>query len=139
MRITTALLGFVATGALLGSSTALPQGALPTTLHEEAEISINQGASADGFLRVAIQPQSGTKREATIAVTKTMGENDIAQKLADALRTAVGPDYEVDKDAGEHVKIRKARNEVAQLLRRDHLQRSRVLDRPRHLNADGRS
>jgi len=91
----------------------LPQGALPTTLHEEAEISINQGASADGFLRVAVQPQSGTKREATIAVTKSMGENDIAQKLADALRTALAPDYEVDRDGGEHVKIRKARREVA--------------------------
>jgi hypothetical protein len=113
MRTTTALLGLVATGALLGSSTALPQGALPTTLHEEAEISINQGASADGFLRVAVQPQSGTKREATIAVTKSMGENDIAQKLADALRTALAPDYEVDRDGGEHVKIRKARREVA--------------------------
>ena len=80
---------------------------------KKPEISINQGASADGFLRVAIQPQSGTKREATIAVTKSMGENDIAQKLAEALRTAIGPDYEVDKDAGEHVKIRKARKEAA--------------------------
>ena len=91
MRITTALLGFVATGALLGSSTALPQGALPTTLHEEAEITVNQGASADGFLRVAIQPQSGTKREATIAVTKSMGENDIAQKLTNAIADRCWP------------------------------------------------
>jgi hypothetical protein len=113
MRTTTALLSFVAAGALLGSSTALPQGALPTTLHEEAEITVNQGASADGFLRVAIQPQNGAKREATIAVTKSMGENDIAQKIAEALQSAIGPDYVVDKDAGEHVKIRKAQREVA--------------------------
>ncbi len=97
MRMTAAFLSFVAAGVLLGSNTALPQGALPTTLHEEAEITVNQGASADGFLRVAIQPQNGAKREATIAVTKSMGENDIAQKIADALRSAVGPDYVVDK------------------------------------------
>jgi hypothetical protein len=114
MRVSTALLGFVTVGALLGSSTALPQsGTLPTTFHDEAEFSINQGASADGFLRVAIQPQGGSKREAAIAVTSRMGENEIAQQIADALRPAVGPDYEVDRDAGEHVKIRKARREAA--------------------------
>jgi hypothetical protein len=44
-----------------------------------------------------------------------MGENEIAQSLADALRTAVGPDYEIDRDGGENVKIRKTRNEVANL------------------------
>jgi hypothetical protein len=114
MRITTAFLGVVTVGALLGSSTALPQsGTLPTTFHDEAELTINQGASADGFLRVAIQPQGGTKREATIAVTSSMGENDIAQKIADALRPAIGPDYEVDRDAGEHVKIRKTQGAAA--------------------------
>jgi hypothetical protein len=42
-----------------------------------------------------------------------MGENDIAQKIAEALQSAIGPDYVVDKDAGEHVKIRKAQREVA--------------------------
>jgi hypothetical protein len=108
--MTTALLGFVAT-ALLGPNTALPQGT--PTLHNNVEISINTGASGDGFLRVAIQPQNGTKREATISITQRMGENDIAQSIADALRTAVGPDYEIDRDGGENVKIRKTRNEVA--------------------------
>ena len=114
MRISTALLGFVTVGALLGANGALSQSATPPTpFHDEAEFTINQGASADGFLRVAVQPQGGTKREATIAVTSSMGENDIAQKIADALRPAVGPDYEVDKDGGEHVKIRKAQSAVA--------------------------
>ena len=114
MRTTTALLGFVTVAALLGATTALPQsGTLPTTFHEEAEFTINSGANEDGFLRVAIQPQGGTKREATIPVTSRMGENDIAQQIADALRPALGPDYEVDRDGGEHVKIRKAQREVA--------------------------
>ena len=114
MRTTTAVLGFIAVGALLGSGSTLPQSStLPVTFHDDVEITINQGAGADGFLRVAIQPQNGTRREATIPVTSRMGENEIAQQIADALRPAVGPDYEVDRDAGEHVKIRKAQREAA--------------------------
>jgi hypothetical protein len=110
MRTTTALLGCLTVGALLASNTVSTQ---PTTFHDEAEVSINQGASADGFLRVAIQPQGGTRREATIPVTSRMGENEIAQQIADALRVAVAPEYEVDRDGGEHVKIRKAKREGA--------------------------
>jgi hypothetical protein len=114
MRTTTVLLGFAAVGALLGSSPVLTQSTpLPVTFHDEAEFTINSGASADGFLRVAIQPQGGTKREATVPVTSRMGENDIAQAIADALRPAIGPGYEVDRDAGEHVKVRKAQSESA--------------------------
>lgn len=114
MRTTTALLGFVSVATLLGATAALPQsGTLPTTFHEEAEFTINSGANEDGFLRVAIQPQGGTRREATIPVTSRMGENDIAQAMADALRPALGPDYEVDRDGGEHVKIRKAQRDIA--------------------------
>jgi hypothetical protein len=104
----------VSVATLLGATTALPQsGTLPTTFHEEAEFTINSGANEDGFLRVAIQPQGGTRREATIPVTSRMGENDIAQAMADALRPALGPDYEVDRDGGEHVKIRKAQRDIA--------------------------
>jgi len=114
MRTTTVLLSFAAVGALLGSSPVLTQSTpLPVTFHDEAEFTINSGASADGFLRVVIQPQGGTKREATVPVTSRMGENDIAQAIADALRPAIGPGYEVDKDAGEHVKVRKAQNDAA--------------------------
>jgi hypothetical protein len=111
--MTTALLGIVTATALLGANAALAQGALPATLHEEAEITINKGASGDGFLRVTIQPQTGTKHEATIAISKTMGENEIAKKIAEALTPAIAPDYVIDKDAGEHVKIKKSKREVA--------------------------
>ena len=114
MRIRTALLGFVTVGALLATNAVLSQsGTVPATYHDEVEFTINQGASADGFLRVTIQPQGGMKREATIAVTSRMGENEIAQGIADALRPAAGPDYEVDRDGGEHVKVRKAQREGA--------------------------
>jgi hypothetical protein len=113
MRTTTTLLVCITVGALLGSSISLSQsGTLPVTFHDEAEFTINKGASADGFLRVAIQPQGGTRREASIPVTSRMGENEIAQQMADALRPALGPDYEVDRDGGEHVKIRKAQREA---------------------------
>ena len=108
-RTTTPLLGFMAAATLLGANAALAQ----TTLHEEAEITINSGASGDGFLRIAIQPQNGTKREATISITKTMGENEIAKKISEALVPAIGADYVIDKDAGEHVKIKKAQREAA--------------------------
>ena len=114
MRTTAASLGFIAVGALFGASIAWPQsGTLPVTFHDEAEFTINQGASADGFLRVAIQPQNGMRREAAIAITSRMGENEIAEQIAEALRSKLAPDYEIDRDAGEHVKIRKAQREAA--------------------------
>ncbi len=109
MRMTMPLLGFMAAAAVLGSNASLAQ----TTMHEDAEITINSGATGDGFLRIAIQPQNGTKREATISITKAMGENEIAKKISEALVPVVGTDYVIDKDAGEHVKIKKAKNEVA--------------------------
>jgi hypothetical protein len=113
MRTTTALLSIVTVGALLGSNSVSSQsGTLPVTFHDEAEFTINRGASADGFLRVAIQPQGGARREATIAVTSRMGENEIAKMMGDALQPALGPDYEVDRDGGEHVKIRKTKREA---------------------------
>jgi hypothetical protein len=37
-----------------------------------------------------------------------MSENDIAKGIAAALDPVVGPEYEVERTAGEHVKLRKA-------------------------------
>ena len=84
-----------------------------STLFEEAKISVNERARAAGYLRVRVQPENGEAREATIAVEKRMSENDIAKGIAEALGAAIGADYEVDRDAGEHVKIRKANRDVA--------------------------
>jgi hypothetical protein len=99
----------VAAPAVGAEDVALP----PSTFFDEAKITVNERARADGYLRVRIMPENGASREATIAVTKRMRENEIAKALAEALGAVVGSDYEVDRDAGEHVKIRRANRDVA--------------------------
>jgi hypothetical protein len=85
------------------------EAALPkSTFFEEAKITVNARAHADGYMRVRVTPENGAPREATIAVLRRMNENDIAKQLAETLRPALAPDYKVDRDAGEHVKIGRA-------------------------------
>lgn len=105
----------IAAALAAGISAANAQeAAQPTsTLFKEAKISINERAREAGYLRVRVQPENGEAREATIAVEKRMSENDIAKGLAEALGAVIGADYEVDRDAGEHIKIRKANRDVA--------------------------
>jgi hypothetical protein len=97
----------------VGAQEAAPPG---STLFEEAKITVNERAREPGYLRVRVQPEKGEPREATIAVEKRMSENDIAKSIAEALARAVGVDYRVDRDAGEHVKIRKANRDVADFI-----------------------
>jgi hypothetical protein len=78
------------------------------TYLEEAKITVDERARSDGFLRVRVQPQNGEAREGTVAIARRMSENDIAKGLAAALSQQLGPAFKVDRDAGEHVKIRKA-------------------------------
>ncbi len=99
--------------SLLGAAAAQEAAQPTSTFFEEAKITVNDRARADGYLRVRITPEGGQPHEATIITEKRMSENDIAKTLAAALKTAVAPDYEVDKDAGEHVKIRKAKRDTA--------------------------
>ena len=82
------------------------------SLFDHAKITVNERAQGNGFLRVRLLPENGEMREASIDVHKRMSENDIAKTLAAALKTAVGADYEIDRDAGEHVKIRKAKRDA---------------------------
>ena len=84
-----------------------------STFFEEAKITVTDRARADGYLRVRVQPENDVALEATIDVLKRMSENDIAKGIAMALEPVLGPNYEVDKDSGEHVKIRKANRDVA--------------------------
>jgi hypothetical protein len=77
------------------------------TYFEQAKITVDERARADGFMRVRVLPEGGTPREATIDVRKRMSENDLARSIADGLNAVLAPEYEADKDAGEHVKIRK--------------------------------
>jgi hypothetical protein len=76
---------------------------------EEAKITVNERARAEGYLRVRITPEKGEAREATIPISKRESENQIAKNLAVALKAAVGADFDVDRDAGEHVKIHKGK------------------------------
>jgi hypothetical protein len=78
-----------------------------STYFDEAKITVNERARADGFMRVRVVPENGEPREATMVVAKRMNENEIARGITDALNAVLGPQYVADKDAGEHVKIRK--------------------------------
>ena len=78
-----------------------------STYFEEAKITVNERARADGFMRVRVIPENGTAREATLLIAKRMNENELARGIATALNTVLAPDYVADKDAGEHVKIKK--------------------------------
>lgn len=95
-------------------SVSAQDAAQPTsTFFEQAKITVNERAHADGYLRVRVQPENGVAHEGTIAIHKHMSENDIAKGIAKALEPVLGPDYTVDRDAGEHVKIKKAKKSVA--------------------------
>jgi hypothetical protein len=101
---------------LAASAAKKDDGAAPrqkSTFFEEAKITVNARAKADGYMRVRLTPENGQPREAAIDVLKRMSENDIAKGLAEALEPAIAPDYEVDRDAGEHVKLRKAKKDAA--------------------------
>jgi hypothetical protein len=98
--------------AFAGSGFA--QEAPPTaTYFEGARITVNERARADGFMRVRIVPEHGAPREATFAIERRMRENELASGIADALNTVLGPEYVADRDAGEHVKIRKKARDAA--------------------------
>jgi hypothetical protein len=88
---------------------ALAQG----PLLEEAKITINSGAEADGSLTVRVTPANGVAKEVKVALKKGMGENAIAEGIVTALKPVLAPTYEADKDAGEHVKIRKTDRSAA--------------------------
>jgi hypothetical protein len=103
------LASFLAFGSAWAQDAKQPS----STFFEEAKITVNDRARADGYLRVRITPENGQAREATIVTARRMSENDIAKTLGEALKTVAAPDYEIDRDAGEHVKIRKAKRDVA--------------------------
>jgi hypothetical protein len=110
MRLVAAVIGVLMShGGTQAAETTEPT----SSFFEEAKITVNERARADGYLRVRVRPEGGDAREATIGVATRMSENDIARDIAEALDTALAPDYKVDKDAGEHVKIRKAERAAA--------------------------
>ena len=101
------------TAAVLASPSFAQESQTASTYFDEAKITVNERARADGFMRVRVIPQNGAPREATLPIARRMSENDLARALADALNAVVGPDYTADRDAGEHVKIRKETRDAA--------------------------
>jgi hypothetical protein len=100
--------------AVVAFSAGAQDAAQPTSsFFEEAKITVNERARADGYIRVRVVPENGTPHEGTLAIHKRMSENDIAKGIANALEPNLGPDYKVDRDAGEHVKIKKANKKAA--------------------------
>jgi hypothetical protein len=102
----------LAAAAFAGSS--LAEEARPTvTYFDEAKITVNARAQADGFMRVRVIPENGTALEATMAVPKRMNENELARTITDGLNAVLAPSYGADKDGGEHVKIKKKSRDAA--------------------------
>jgi len=104
-----AVLGGVFAGAAVADGAAEHK----STYLDFAKITVNERARADGYLRVRLMPENGTAREGTVDIHRRMSENDIAKGIAVALEPVVGPDYEVERTAGEHVKLRKANKGAA--------------------------
>jgi hypothetical protein len=104
----------VALAAVAFAGVGVAEEARPTsTYFDDVKITVNARAQADGFMRVRVVPESGVAREATFAIEKRMHENELARGIVDALNVVLAPDYEADKDGGEHVKIRKKTREAA--------------------------
>ena len=90
------------------------QEARPTvTYFDEAKITVNARAHADGFIRVRILPENGTPLEATMPIRKRENENELARTITDGLNAVIGPAYAADKDGGEHVKIKRKTRDAA--------------------------
>lgn len=104
-----ALASLVVLGSAVAQDVAMPA----SSFFEEAKISVNARAKADGYMRVRVTPEGGKAFEATIATEKRMNENEIAKTLFEALEKAATPDYKIDRNAGEHVKIHKTKGSVA--------------------------
>ena len=106
------LMAVLVVAAFTGS--ALADEARPTVSYfDEAKITINARAHADGFIRVRILPENGTPLEATIQIRKRENENELARTITDGLNAVIAPAYAADKDGGEHVKLKKKSHDAA--------------------------
>jgi hypothetical protein len=103
----------MAAAATLAGPVFAEESGPTSTYFEDAKITVNARAHADGFMRVRVVPENGVAREATFAIEKRMHENELARGITDALIPVLGPDYTADKDGGEHVKIRKKTRDAA--------------------------
>jgi hypothetical protein len=103
----------LATAVLAVSATAQEAAEPTSTYFENAKITVNARARADGFMRVRVIPENGEPREATFGIARRMNENDLAKNIAVSLNAVLAPEYVADKDNGEHVKIEKKQKGAA--------------------------
>ena len=69
------------------------------------------GANTDGNIVVQLTPEGGTPVEASIAITKGTGENDVAKAVVKGLKAQLPKSaYSVERDDGEDVLIKKRSN-----------------------------
>ena len=96
------------------AGSVLAEEAQPTTTYfDEAKITVNARARADGFIRVRVVPENGAALEATMPIRKRENENELARTITDGLNAVLAPSYGADKDGGEHVKIKKKGRDAA--------------------------
>ena len=110
MRILTAAL---VVAAFTGSALAAKEPPATATYFDEAKITVNARAHADGFMRVRLIPENGTPLEATVPIRKRENENELARTITDGLNAVIAPMYAADKDGGEHVKLKKKSKDAA--------------------------
>ena len=104
----------LATMAVAFAGPTLADEARPTTTYfDEAKITVNARARADGFIRVRVVPENGTALEATMPIRKRENENELARTITDGLNAVLAPAYAADKDGGEHVKLKKKGKDAA--------------------------
>lgn len=105
---TIGVLTFMASGPVFAQAAAAPAAAPAhaSVAFEEAQISINNRAGADGYVRIRVTPAGGQPLDTTVDVLGRMGENDIAADIEKALVILLRGKYEVSR-GGEDVRIRK--------------------------------
>ncbi|KFN50563.1 hypothetical protein [Arenimonas composti] len=65
------------------------------------------GAESAGEIVLSVTPDGGFPQEVAVAIDSSDGENEVAEKVAEALRAAAGPQYQIERDDGEDVLIKR--------------------------------
>lgn len=70
-------------------------------------LELSGGAESGGEIVLAVTPDGGFPQEVTVAIDGNEGENEVAEKVTQALRAAAGPQYQIERDDGEDVLIKR--------------------------------
>ena len=86
---------------------ALVAGAAHAVPSNKWRLEFSGAAESDGELVFAVTPDGGVPQDVVVAIGRADGENQIADKVTQALTIAVGQDYYVERDDGEDVLIKR--------------------------------